>query len=389
MQHIFNTFNGCFTIIRIADIAYNKAETVWIIFEQRVYVLDVAGREVVETDNLITALKPEAAGTTHPVLLSALVRLLTERGAEVRVGDSPGGVYSKAYVDHVYSVCGLEAVKEAGGSLNEDYGVKECFDLECKILKSFTYTAWLDWADVILSFSKLKVHAMMSMTAATKNLFGVIPGAVKAEYHYRFPEYRDFADMLVDLNVHFKPLLHFCDAVTGMEGNGPTQGTPRHLGALLVSPDPFALDLAAAKLIGLKKEDVPYIQAAYERQLIPAAAEELEIDGDLDAFLVTDFQHVGSVRSLTNLVGGSSPLSRFARRALSRMMQTEPELRAAACVGCGVCARSCPAKAIAILDKKAKIDRSQCIRCFCCQELCPKGAMGVHRPLFARIAGRL
>ena len=347
------------------------------------------GMKIAVKANLITALKPETAATTHPALLSALVRLLTEKGAEVRVGDSPGGVFSKAYVDHVYAVCGLEAVKAAGGSLNEDYSVKECYDPECKILKAFTYTAWLDWADVILSFSKLKVHAMMSMTAAVKNLFGVIPGSVKAEYHYRFPEYRDFADMLVDLNVHFKPYLHLCDAVTGMEGNGPTQGTPRHLGALLVSPDPFALDLAAAKLIGLKKEDVPYLEAAHARGLIPAAAEELELDGDLNAFLTPDFRHVGSPRSLTTLVGGDSALSRLLRKALSRMLQTEPKLNASACVGCGVCARSCPAKAIEILEKKAKIDRTKCIRCFCCQELCPKGAMGVRRPLAARFFGRL
>ncbi len=347
------------------------------------------GMKIAVKANLITALKPEAAATTHPALLSALVRLLTEKGAEVRVGDSPGGVFNKAYVDRVYAVCGLEAVKEAGGSLNEDYSVKECFDQACKVLKTFTYTAWLDWADVILSFSKLKVHAMMSMTAATKNLFGVIPGSIKAEYHYRFPEYRDFADMLVDLNVHFKPLLHFCDAVTGMEGNGPTQGTPRHLGALMVSSDPFALDLAAAKLIGLKREDVPYLEAAYGRGLIPEAAEDLEVDGDLEAFLTPDFRHVAGTRDLTTLIAGDSPLRQLIRGTLQRMLRTYPELEKASCVGCGVCARSCPAKAIEIRERKARIDRSACIRCFCCQELCPKGAMKVHRPLGARIAGKL
>ena len=347
------------------------------------------GMKIAVKANLITALKPETAATTHPALLAALVRLLTERGAEVRVGDSPGGVFSKPYVDRVYAVCGLEAVKEAGGSLNQDYSVKECSDPDCLVLKSFAYTGWLDWADVILSFSKLKVHAMMSMTAATKNLFGCIPGAVKAEYHYRFPEYRDFADMLVDLNVHFKPYLHFCDAVTGMEGNGPTQGTPRHLGALLVSPDPFALDLAAARLIGLTKGDVPYLEAAYERGLMPAAAEDLEVDGDPEAFLAPDFRHVGNALDLTALVGGNSGMGRFFRKVLGRMLQADPKLEKDSCVGCGVCARSCPAKAIEIRDRKARIDRNLCIRCFCCQELCPKGAMKVHRPLAARIAGKL
>ncbi len=347
------------------------------------------GMKIAVKTNLITALKPETAATTHPALLAALVRLLAERGAEVRVGDSPGGVFSKAYVEHVYSVCGLDAVEAAGGTLNRDYGVAECFDPELKVLKSFTYTSWLDWADVILSFSKLKVHAMMTMTAAVKNLFGVIPGSVKAEYHYRFPEYRDFADMLVDLNLHFKPRLHLCDAVTGMEGNGPTQGTPRHVGALLVSPDPFSLDLAAAKLIGLTKEDVPYLDAAFRRGLIPETAEGLRMDGDLAAFLTPDFKHVGSPRSLTILVDGKTPLRRFVGRTVEKLLRSYPALDKPACIGCGVCARSCPAHAIVISDKKAKIDRDACIRCFCCQELCPKGAMKAHRPLAARIAGRL
>lgn len=347
------------------------------------------GMKIAVKANLITALKPETAATTHPALLAALVRLLTERGAEVRVGDSPGGVFSKPYVDRVYAVCGLEAVKEAGGSLNQDYSVKECSDPDCLVLKSFAYTGWLDWADVILSFSKLKVHAMMSMTAAVKNLFGCIPGSVKAEYHYRFPEYRDFADMLVDLNLHFKPLLHICDAVTGMEGNGPTQGTPRHLGALLASSDPFSLDLAAARLIGLEKEDVPYLEAAHRRGLLPDTAAELETDGDLEAFRVPDFRHVAGLRDLTTLIGGNSPLRKLVRGTVRRILQSYPALERGDCVGCGVCARSCPASAIAIREKKARIDRKKCIRCFCCQELCPKGAMVVHRPLAARIAGKL
>jgi len=347
------------------------------------------GMKIAVKANLITALKPETAATTHPALLAALVRLLTERGAEVRVGDSPGGVFSKAYVDRVYAVCGLEAVKAAGGSLNEDFSVKECRDPDLLVLKSFTYTGWLDWADVILSFSKLKVHAMMSMTAATKNLFGCIPGSVKAEYHYRFPEYRDFADMLVDLNLHFKPRLHICDAVTGMEGNGPTNGTPRHLGALLASTDPFCLDLVAAGLIGLEKEDVPYLEAAHRRGLIPDTAAEIETDGDPEAFRVPDFQHVAGLRDLTTLIGGNSPLRKLVRGTVRRILQSSPALEKESCVGCGVCARSCPAGAIEIREKKARINRKECIRCFCCQELCPKGAMKVQRPLAARIAGRL
>jgi formate hydrogenlyase subunit 6/NADH:ubiquinone oxidoreductase subunit I len=44
------------------------------------------------------------------------------------------------------------------------------------------------------------------------------------------------------------------------------------------------------------------------------------------------------------------------------------------CILCGICARKCPTKAIAVA-KEAKswtIHRMQCIQCSCCVELCPK-----------------
>ena len=347
------------------------------------------GMRVAIKTNLITAMKPEAAATTHPALLAALTKLLLEKGAKVIVGDSPGGVYNRVYVERVYEVCGLKQLEALGAELNRDFGQKEQSFPEGKVLKRFTYTSWLDDADAIINFSKLKVHAMMAMTAATKNLFGTIPGAVKAEYHYRFPEYTDFADMLVDLNEYFKPRLNLCDAVVGMEGNGPTQGTPRTIGALLASESPYALDLAAAELLGLRKEDVPYLEAAYQRGFIPATAGELTVDGTLADFKPENFKNIAGREGLIAFGNSTGAVSTALRKALSSMVQSRPQLETGKCVGCGICARSCPAKAITIEEKKAKIDREACIRCFCCQELCPRGAMKVHRPLAARVAGRL
>ena len=41
--------------------------------------------------------------------------------------------------------------------------------------KHITYTAYLDDADAVISFCKLKSHGMLALSAATKNLFGAIP----------------------------------------------------------------------------------------------------------------------------------------------------------------------------------------------------------------------
>ena len=42
----------------------------------------------------------------------------------------------------------------------------------------------------------------------------------------------------MDLAEYFKPRLTIVDAVECMEGNGPTGGTPRHMGAVLAGENP-------------------------------------------------------------------------------------------------------------------------------------------------------
>ena len=70
--------------------------------------------------NLVTGARPEKAVTTHPVPLCELIKMLCEKGAEVIVGDSPGGLYTSAFVNGVYSVSGLKAAEKAGGKLNQE-----------------------------------------------------------------------------------------------------------------------------------------------------------------------------------------------------------------------------------------------------------------------------
>ena len=332
--------------------------------------------------NLVTFLKPDRAATTHPAVLCALTELLRERGAEVIVGDSPGGLYTAAYVNRVYSATGMRAVEQAGAALNRDFREKQVSFPEGKVAREFTYTSWLDGVDAIVDVCKLKSHGMMSMSAAVKNLFGAIPGTFKPEYHFKYPSERDFADMLVDLNEYFRPKLSIADAIVGMEGNGPTAGTPRPIGALLAAHTPYALDLACADIIGVTADDVPTIRAAHERGLCPASASELRICGDLAAVHAEGFQNILNHRSLRFQSAG--PFGKVIERALA----SRPGVDSGKCIGCGVCANTCPAHAIALRNSRPVIDRRACIRCFCCQEFCPKGAMTVRRPLAARILNK-
>lgn len=341
------------------------------------------GMNIAIKANLVTFAHPDEAVTTHPSLICALIGLLRERGAHVVVGDSPGGLYTAAFLEKVYRVCGLEAVEEAGAELNRDFSTAHTTYADAAVAKDFTYTAYLDRADAIIDFCKLKTHGMMGMSAAAKNMFGVIPGTMKPEYHFRYPDPADFARMIVDLDEYFKPRLCIVDAVVGMEGNGPTKGTPRHIGCIAAAENPHKLDLLCAHLIGLSPSEIPTLLAAAERGLVPTDVSELDLYGDPSAFVVDDYNNISVKKSL--LFDSRSKLfGKIARRAL----EATPRLYPKECKGCEKCKQICPAQAIKMVDKKPVIDRSRCIKCFCCQEFCPFGAMKVHRPLPAKILTR-
>ena len=339
--------------------------------------------------NLVSAMRPDAAATTHPQLLAALTALLRARGAEVIVGDSPGGLYNAIFVNRVYAATGLSAAQAAGATLNQDFSQRTAHFPEGRVLRHFQYTGWLDGCDALIDFCKLKSHGMMGMSAAAKNLFGAIPGTLKPEYHYHFPNHMDFAKMLIDLNDYFRPVLSIADAVVGMEGNGPTAGTPRFLGAILAAKSPHMLDLACAKMLGLRVRDVPTLQAALEAGYIPARADDLDISGPLDAVCVRDFRLVsGDRRSIAfdQLLPGR--MGKLAGRVVRVALDARPTLNRTACVRCGKCRDICQPRAISMPDGYPVIDRAKCIRCFCCQEFCPKGAMQVGRNPLMRLLER-
>ena len=345
------------------------------------------GMRIAIKANLVAGAKPEKAVTTHPALLAALTRLLKARGASVVIGDSPGNFYNASVLNHIYTACELSTAEKAGAELNRDFSEKGAYSPDAVQAKSFTYTGWLDGADAIINFSKLKSHGMMSLSAAAKNLFGTIPGTIKQEYHYRFPNPNDFADMIVDLDEYWKPVLNLCDAVLAMEGNGPTQGTPKHVGCLLASKNPHCLDVLAATVIGLKPAEVPTIAAAVRRGFCPDSAGRLSIAGDWKPFVQTGFELITNRNSL--LFSENDTLVGKAKVAVMKAcLASRPKVKKSACVGCGRCRDVCPAHTITIRNKKAVIDRRHCIKCFCCQEFCPVGAMRVHRSPVARVLTR-
>ena len=343
------------------------------------------GTRVAIKANLVASSEPDKATTTHPALLSALTDIFASLGAEVVIGDSPGGLYNAFVLEKIYKTSGIHECEAYGATLNKDFSENTAVFEKAKVAKTFTYTGYLDNADVIVNACKLKTHGMMGLSCAAKNMFGTIPGTMKPEYHFRYPSYEAFADMIIDLDEYFHPEISVCDAVVGMEGNGPTAGTPRKIGCILASKSPHKLDMVAANIIGLSPKAVPTLDAAIARGLIPETVEEIDVYGDYKKYHISDYDNIAVKRSLQFKGNSDNILKNIFGSVAKSALDSRPQLKPKLCIGCNKCGKICPAKAITIVNKKAVIDKSKCIRCFCCQEFCPVGAMKVHRTFIARM----
>ena len=210
------------------------------------------GSRVLVKLNLLSKKGPEECVTTHPMVFRVVAEKLLELGCEVIVGDSPGGTYTEKILKGIYKTCGItEVAEELGVILNYDISDTTVHFEEGKILKHIEVITPITQVDHVINICKLKTHVMATFTGGVKNLFGVVAGLKKAEYHFRMPDVKDFTEALVDICEYVKPTLTIMDGIIGMEGEGPSAGEVRKIGVVLGSTNPYALDVVACKVINL------------------------------------------------------------------------------------------------------------------------------------------
>ncbi len=354
------------------------------------------GGHVLIKPNLLIPIAPKRAVTTHPEVVRALIRAVQEVTDKISVGDCP--MFAKP--ESALRRCGLlEVINERGvrsANMAESVVIQ---GPEGRRFKRFEIVKEASEADLLINAFKLKTHGLSGLTLAIKNIFGVVPGLEKSKWHLKAQDHIEMNSMLVDLfeavrshREFTSTVLHLCDGVVGLEGEGPgPAGTPRKVGVIAASTDAVALDAVLSRLVGFDVEEVLTTPIAAERGLGVAELDRIEIVGESLGDL--SLSGAGFTRNRGSLASGEAFTKwPFTHTFFRDRMVERPKIVADRCTGCGECRKVCAAKAITLggEPKKAQIDTTLCIRCYCCIEVCQYEAARLGmRPVMARIADRM
>ncbi len=204
--------------------------------------------------NISWARRPELAATTNPEVLEAVIELCLEAGARrVRVVDNT-----------IHDPLRCFALNGAG-RIARKTGADLVYPRSTLVRKMKLHGQRLDvWpvfiplveADTVINLPVAKHHSLSTLTLGMKNWIGAVAGS-------RWSLHQDIHQSIVDLARFFKPDVTLIDAIRIMTANGPSGGSPSDVAiknTLVLGTDPVAVDARAARLFGIRPEELGFIR---------------------------------------------------------------------------------------------------------------------------------
>ncbi len=262
------------------------------------------GQKVLLKPNLLTGSRPTKECTTRPELVYVVAQMVMEAGGQPFLGDSPafGSAKGVAIANGYQSI--LEDLKLP---VVEFHGKR--YQIVNQEFNHLLLSKEAMEADVVINLPKIKSHVQLVLTLGVKNLFGCVPGKMKAWWHLEAgKDVSRFSTMLVETAKAINPTLTIVDGIVGHQGNGPSGGEPRHLGILGASTNIFALDRTLVEVLNVSPDKVPTINASMRLGICPSLAEinfphlhpkALQVDDWLlpDKLIPIDFRMPRLIRS--------------------------------------------------------------------------------------------
>ncbi|MBI2874083.1 MAG: DUF362 domain-containing protein, partial [Firmicutes bacterium] len=343
-----------------------------------VFKVDLRGKRVVIKPNMLGPFDPERGVTTSPALLEAVVARVERDTSDIIVGDNPASRQSR-----------VGAVARRTGILEASRGRFRVFEEPCRVALRSRHVPsihvsreFLD-CDYLINLPRFKTHALTRLTGCVKNLFGIIPGGGKPALHAAAPSYRDFSELVVDVYGVRPPDLNIVDALTIMEGLGPSLGPLVPYGRLISGTNGVEVDSVLASILSLSPSQVAMLEVAGRRGMGQVSPAALEVWGRAAPPRRLHVPLRGAALSLGNRVFD---------------LGSKPKVMEAKCDRCRECVAVCPTGAM--MDFRAggqgagerdtdaaklgalgqgaegrprlfpRVERNDCIACYCCAEVC-------------------
>lgn len=208
--------------------------------------------------NIAFATSPDLGATSHPEIISALIQLCFKAGAgDVAVIDNPINDPSGCYL-----LSGIKAAVEKTNARLLYPGAGFFRDATLKggrLIRNWPvlYTPLKD-ATKVIGVAPIKNHHRSGASMSMKNWYGLLGGR-RNIFH------QDINTIISELAMMITPTFVILDGFDVMMTNGPTGGSISDLvkkNTIIASTDQVAADSYGLSLLGMKKEDLPYIEMA-------------------------------------------------------------------------------------------------------------------------------
>ena len=363
----------------ISDIQTNQiSEIIKNVFELFGVAGKVKDKKILVKPNLLGAFPPERGVTTDPRIISAIVKELKKcKPKAIIVGDNSGSIHFDPF-----KIAKITGILDASDGCYRNIA-KEIVEvkIESKFIDKLFISKIVKEADYVINVPKFKTHSLTTISGAIKNMFGIIPGGKKAQLHTLNRSIAEFAELLIDIYQIRVPDLNIMDAITGMEGDGPTNGKVRIINKIISSDNGVSLDSVMTAMMGLKPTTIELLQVAKERNLGETDISNIIIDGELKVISGFKTPNNGLLQRVKKIV--SPHVFNYAA--------VKPIVDHKKCKICKRCIEVCPVSAMNLTNKFPEADRKKCISCFCCDEHCPYGAIILpswQKDLYNRLKGK-
>lgn len=235
---------------------------------------------VLITPNWVNDKKPSSGAVVGPKTLKTLIKYVKEKNpSKIYIATGSGGGKT---MDIMISTGYDKVIKdEEIEFVDMNYGPYIDLELNHHIIKSTKVNKIINEADVVISFTQLKMHEEATITASIKNIAMGWPPAEIHGYPKKNTGIHDDLHGFIRSFTSKVPIdLAIVSCDKAMIGTGPSSGksvdTP---GLVIASTDPVAADAIGARLLGFLPQAVAYLYGLYNDKVGEARIEKMQMKG--------------------------------------------------------------------------------------------------------------